>query len=113
MFYSGDAEGAIKAAQALNPQPVALIAASRADPAGSKAGLAEINKLTNSDTAFKDTARTAGEMLMNTRHYALAADFLQAGAAATTRRRRWGWRVCCGMRNGTKICNSRTLQRIW
>ena len=80
MFYSGDAEGAIKAAQQLNPQPVALIAASRAVLQGSKEGLAEINKLTNSDAAFKDAARTAGEMLMNTRHYALAADFLQAGA---------------------------------
>ena len=80
-FYSGDAEGAIKAAQVLNPQPVALIAASRAVLQGSKEGLAEINKLTNSDTAFKDAARTAGEMLMNTRHYSLAADFLQAGAS--------------------------------
>jgi tetratricopeptide (TPR) repeat protein/transglutaminase-like putative cysteine protease len=81
MFYSGDAGGAIKAAQSLNPQPVALIAASRAISQGSKEGMAEINKLTNSDAAFKDTARTAGEMLMNTRRYALAADFLQAGAA--------------------------------
>jgi tetratricopeptide (TPR) repeat protein len=80
-FYSGDAEGAIKAAQVLNPQPVALIAASRAILQGSKEGLAEINKLTNSNTAFKDAARTAGEMLMNTRRYALAADFLQAGAS--------------------------------
>ncbi|MGC1421222.1 MAG: DUF3857 domain-containing protein, partial [Terracidiphilus sp.] len=79
-FYSGDAEGAIKSAQALNPQPVPLIAASRAILQGSKEGLSEINKLTNSDPAFKDAARTAGEMLMNTRHYALAADFLQAGA---------------------------------
>ena len=80
MFYGGDAEGAIKSAQALNPQPVALIAASRAILQGSKEGLSEIRKLSNSDSAFKDTARTAGQMLMNTRHYALAADFLQAGA---------------------------------
>ena len=80
LFYSGDAEGAIKAAQSLNPQPAALIAASRAVLQGSKDGMAEVNKLSNSDAAFKDTARTAGEMLMNTRHYALAADFLQAGA---------------------------------
>ncbi len=81
LFYGGDAAGAIKTAQALNPQPVALIAAGRAVLQGSKDGLAEINKLSNSDSAFKDTARTAGEMLMNTRHYALGADFLQAGAA--------------------------------
>ncbi len=81
MFYSGDAAGAIKAAQALNPQPVALTAASRAVLQGSRQGLAEINKFSNSDAAFKDMARTAGEMLMNTRNYALAADFLEAGAA--------------------------------
>lgn len=81
MFYSGDADGSIKAARALNPQPIALIAANRAILQGSKEGLAEINKLTNSDTAFKDAAKTAGEMLMNTRHYALAADFLQAGVS--------------------------------
>jgi tetratricopeptide (TPR) repeat protein len=81
MFYSGDAAGAIKAAQRLNPPPVALLAASRAILQGSKEGLAEINKASNSDAAFKDTARTAGEMLMNTRNYGLAADFLQSGAA--------------------------------
>jgi tetratricopeptide (TPR) repeat protein len=81
MFYSGDAAGAIKAAQRLNPPPVALLAASRAILQGSKEGLAEINKASNSDAAFKETARTGGEMLMNTRNYGLAADFLQAGAA--------------------------------
>ncbi len=81
LFYSGDAAGAIKAAQALNPPPVALIAASVAVLRGSKEGLAEINKRVNSDASFKETARTAGEMLMNTRRYALAADFLQAGAS--------------------------------
>ena len=75
IFYSGDAAGAIKAAQTLNPQPVALIAASRAVLQGSKDGLAEINKLSNSDSAFKDAARTGGEMLMNTRHYALGSGF--------------------------------------
>ena len=81
LFYSGDAAGAIKAAQALNPPPVALIAASTAVLQGAKEGLAEINKRINSDSTFKETARTAGEMLMNTRHYALAADFLQSGAS--------------------------------
>ena len=81
MFYSGDPAGALKAAQSLNPQPVALLGACEALLSGSKDGLAEINKLTNSDAAFKEVARTAGQMLMNTRHYALAADFLQAGAS--------------------------------
>jgi len=81
LFYSGDPAGALKAAQTLNPQPIALMAASQALLESSKAGLSQINKFTNTDTAFKETARTAGEMLMNTRHYALAADFLQAGAS--------------------------------
>jgi tetratricopeptide (TPR) repeat protein len=81
LFYSGDPAGALRAAETLNPQPTALLAASHALLEGSKEGLAQIIKLTNNDSAFKETARTAGEMLMNTRHYALAADFLQAGAS--------------------------------
>jgi transglutaminase-like putative cysteine protease/Flp pilus assembly protein TadD len=80
-FYAGDTEGAIKAAQSLNPQPASLIAAGEALLHGSKAGLAEANKRSNDDTTFKQTARTAGQMLMNLRHYQLAADFLQAGAS--------------------------------
>ena len=81
LFYSGDPAGALKAAQTLNPQPIALMAASQAVLASSTEGLSQINKLTNTDAAFKETACTAGQMLMNTRHYALAADFLQAGAS--------------------------------
>jgi transglutaminase-like putative cysteine protease len=81
LFYGGEAADAIQAAQTLNPQPNALIAASEAIVHGSKAGLAEANKRANSDAAFKETARTAGEMLMNTRHYPEAAEFMEAGAA--------------------------------
>jgi tetratricopeptide (TPR) repeat protein len=81
LFYGGDPAGAIKAAQNLNPQPTALIAASEALLHGSKAGLAEANKRASDDSAFKDSARTAGEMLMKIRQYPLAADFLEAGAA--------------------------------
>jgi transglutaminase-like putative cysteine protease/tetratricopeptide (TPR) repeat protein len=81
LFYGGDAEGAIKAAQTLNTQPTALLGASQAILHGSKAGLDEINKRSNGDDAFKESARTAGEMLMNIRNYPLAADFLEAGAA--------------------------------
>jgi transglutaminase-like putative cysteine protease/Flp pilus assembly protein TadD len=81
LFYAGDPQGAIKAAQNLNPQPAALIAASEALLHGSKAGLAEANKRSSDDAAFKDSARTAGEMLMKIRQYPLAADFLEAGAA--------------------------------
>lgn len=81
LFYGGDPGGALKAAQTLNPQPTALIAASEAVLHGSKAGLAEVDKRTSGDAAFKESAKTAGEMLMNMRVYPVAADFLQAGAA--------------------------------
>jgi transglutaminase-like putative cysteine protease/tetratricopeptide (TPR) repeat protein len=81
LFYGGDAAGAIKSAQNLNPQPTALIAASEAILHGSKAGLAEANKRSSGEEAFKSSARTAGEMLTNVRQYALAADFLEAGAS--------------------------------
>ncbi|MGD0831909.1 MAG: DUF3857 domain-containing protein [Terracidiphilus sp.] len=81
LFYGGDGAGAIQAAQLLNPQPTALIAASEAMLHGSKAGLAEANKRANDDAAYKDSCRTAGEMLMKMRLYPLAADFLEAGAA--------------------------------
>jgi transglutaminase-like putative cysteine protease/tetratricopeptide (TPR) repeat protein len=80
LYYGGDAQGAMKAAQSLNPQPSALIAASEAILHGSQSGLAEANKRSTSADSFKETAHTAGEMLMNMRQYALAADFLQAGA---------------------------------
>src|ERR1035437_8871039 len=80
LFYAGDPGGAIKAAQELNPQPTALLAACAALLHGSKAGLAEANKRSSDDAAFKDSARTAGELLMRIRQYPLAADFLEAGA---------------------------------
>ncbi len=81
LFYGGDPDGAIKVAQRLNPQPIALMAASEAVLHGSKAGLAEIDKRSSDEDAFKKTARTAGQLLMLTRHYPLAADILEAGAA--------------------------------
>jgi tetratricopeptide (TPR) repeat protein/transglutaminase-like putative cysteine protease len=80
-FYGGDYAGALKAAQALNPEPKPLMAAAVGALQGSKAGLAEANKHANDENGYKETARTAGEMLMNMRQYALAADFLEAGAS--------------------------------
>lgn len=80
-FYGGEFAEAEKSAQALNPEPKALIAACEAVLHGSQAGLAEANKRSTSADAFKETARVAGEMLMNVRQYGPAADFLQAGAA--------------------------------
>jgi tetratricopeptide (TPR) repeat protein/transglutaminase-like putative cysteine protease len=81
LFYGGEYAEALTAAQDLNPQPQALMAASTAMMQGSKAGLAQANKLSTDDSSYKGTARTAGEMLMNMRQYQVAADFLEAGAA--------------------------------
>jgi transglutaminase-like putative cysteine protease/tetratricopeptide (TPR) repeat protein len=89
-FYGGDYAGALKAAQTLNPEPKALIAACVAMIDGSKAGLAEANKRSTNDDGFKETARTAGEMLMNMRQYAQAAEFYQAGAAGDNAARNLG-----------------------
>lgn len=79
-FYAGDYAGACNAGQSLNPQPRSLIAACVAAQQGIKAGMEEVNKRASDENAFKETAHTAGEMLMNVRQYSLAADFLQAGA---------------------------------
>jgi tetratricopeptide (TPR) repeat protein len=81
LFYGGEYAEAYKAAQGLNPEPQPLLSASMAMLQDSKAGLAEANKRTSDNASFKDTAGTAGEMLMNRREYPQAADFLQAGAA--------------------------------
>ena len=80
-FYAGDYAGACKAGQSLNPEPKALLAACIAAQQGSKAGMAEVNRRAGDENTFKETAHTAGEMLMNVRQYPLAADFLQAGAS--------------------------------
>ena len=81
LFYGGDYAGAYKAAQALNPQPKALMTACVAMLQDSKAGLAEANKLASNEADYKDTAMTAGKMLMRIRQYPKSADFLEAGAA--------------------------------
>ncbi len=80
LFYGGDDAGAYQAAQALDPQPRALMAAAMARMQGSKAGLAEANRSATDDASFKETARIAGQMLMNLRQYPQAAEFFQAGA---------------------------------
>ncbi|MFZ1937632.1 MAG: DUF3857 domain-containing protein [Terracidiphilus sp.] len=81
LLYAGEFSEAYTAAQTLNPEPKALLAASMAMMQGAKAGLDEANKQANDANSMKDTERTAGEMLMNVRQYPQAADFYQAGAA--------------------------------
>ena len=80
LFYSGDFAGAYKAAQALNPEPKALLPRAWPCSRAARPGLDEANKRATDDNGFKETAHTAGEMLMNMRQYPQAADFFQAGA---------------------------------
>ncbi len=81
LFYGGDYAEAYKAGQTLNPEPEQLLSASMAMIEDSKAGLAEANKRSSDAASFKDSAGSAGAMLMNRREYPQAADFLQAGAS--------------------------------
>ena len=81
LFYAGEFSEAEKAAQAFNPQPIALIVACEAALNGKGAGMAEAHKRTAGDEQFKQVARAAGETLENLRKYSLAADFIEAGAA--------------------------------
>ncbi len=80
LFYAGQFAEARQNAQTLNPQPKALAVVCEAALNGSAAGIAEANKLSSGDADLKQIAKTAGEMLMKTRQYSLAADLLQAGA---------------------------------
>ena len=80
---------------------------------GSKAGLAEANKRATDDNNRKDIAHTAGEMLMNVRHYPLAADFLEAGASGDNAAQAMGLASCCATRSIMKISSSTTRRRTW
>ena len=80
LFYAGEFAEARKSAESLNPVPKALIAACEAAINGTQAALAEATKRAEGETQFKEIVRTAGEMLMNTGKYSLAADLLQSGA---------------------------------
>ena len=90
LFYAGEFAEARKIAETLNPQPNGLIVACEAATNGSPAGIAEANKRSSGDAELKQTAATAGAMLMNVRKYSLAADLLQAGASGDTAARTMG-----------------------
>jgi len=81
LFYAGEFAEAWKSAEALNPQPNALIVACEAALNGSEAGLAEAKKRTPGEEQFKQVAKAAGDMLVNLRKYSLAADLEEAGAS--------------------------------
>jgi Flp pilus assembly protein TadD len=81
LFYAGEFSEARKAAEIINPQPIALIVACEAALNGSPAGLADARKRTPDENQFKQIAKTAGDMLVNLRKYPLAADLEEAGAS--------------------------------
>ena len=81
MFYAGEFADSLKTAQALNPQPLALIVACDAALNGAQSALAEARKRTGGEAQFKQIVAGAGQMLSNLRKYALAADLLDAGAS--------------------------------
>ena len=80
LFYHGEFAEAQKMAQALNPQPLALVVACEAAQHGSQAALDLDRKQTPGEEQFHKTAEAAGEMLVNLRKYLLAADLEEAGA---------------------------------
>jgi tetratricopeptide (TPR) repeat protein len=84
LFYDGQFAEAQKSAEALNPQPLGLIVACEAALHGSQAALAEARKRTGQEEQFKETAATAGQMLINLRQYSLGADLEEAGASGNT-----------------------------
>jgi transglutaminase-like putative cysteine protease/tetratricopeptide (TPR) repeat protein len=81
LFYAAEFSEARKVAESLNPQPVALIVACEAGLNGSSSALAEARKRTAGEDQFKETARTAGYMLVNLRKYPVASDLMEAGAS--------------------------------
>jgi len=80
LFYAGEFAEARRYAEALNPQPKALIVACEAAVNGSAAAIAEANKRFSKETDQRQTLRAAGNMLLELRKYALVADLWQAGA---------------------------------
>jgi transglutaminase-like putative cysteine protease/tetratricopeptide (TPR) repeat protein len=84
LFYDGQFVEARKAAEVLNPQPIALIVACEAALNGSSAALAEARKRTGQEEQFKQIAAAAGQMLVNLRKYPQGADLEEAGASGNT-----------------------------
>jgi len=81
MFYAGEFAEAKRSAETLNPQPKVLLVACEGGLNGSQSALNEARKITGGDDEFKSISASAGDMLMNRRQYAVAADLIEAGAA--------------------------------
>lgn len=83
LFYDGQFAEAQQAAETLNPQPLPLIVACEAALKGSQAALAKARQRTAQEDQFKQTAASAGQMLINIRKYSVGADLEEAGASGS------------------------------
>lgn len=79
-FYAGEFATAKKGAEEVNPQLNAVIVACETALNGVGAGMTEAQKRTGNEKELKSALKTAGEMLMRARKYALAAELMAAGA---------------------------------
>ncbi len=90
LFYAKEFAEAEKEGKAQNPQLNTLIVASEAALHGTEAGLAEATRRSSGENQRKEILKSAGEMLMNVRAYAPAADLMEAGAAGDSASRTAG-----------------------
>ena len=90
LFYAKEFAEAEKEGNAQNPQLNSLIVASEAALHGAEAGLAEATRRSSGENQRKEILKPAGEMLMNVRDYAPAADLMEAGAAGDSASRTAG-----------------------
>jgi hypothetical protein len=83
LLYASKLDDAKKEAERLNPQPKAFIVAAEAITQGSKAGLAQAQKITSGEYESKTVTKAAGDIAMRYRAYPQAADLLEAGASGS------------------------------
>jgi len=83
LYYDGQFGEARKSAEALNPQPLALIVACEAALNGSAAALTEARKRTAQEEQFRQVVSDAGHMLINMRRYSEGAELEEAGESGS------------------------------
>ncbi|HTU66772.1 MAG TPA: DUF3857 domain-containing protein [Steroidobacteraceae bacterium] len=81
LFYDRQYAAALEAANALESPPLALVMASDAQLNGTAHALAEVQRRSSSMDVYKQSAATAGNMLMSLREYQNAAALLEVGAS--------------------------------
>jgi Flp pilus assembly protein TadD len=98
LLYASKLDDAKKEAERLNPQPKAFIVAAEAVTLGSKAGLAQAQKITSGEDESKTVTKAAGDIAMRYRAYPQAAVCLRQAPRAATRAMSWGSPRSCARR---------------